>query len=244
MVFTRPLDPPRQRGCNPSIMTDHTIAHALEGIQTRISAACQRAARPAEAVSLVAVSKFHPQSAVQQALEAGQRIFGENRVQEAAAKFPALREKWPDLRLHLIGTLQSNKATEACALADVIESLDRPSLSTALEKASQKTGRLPELFVQVNIGDEPQKSGIATSEADRFIEDALRRFGQHVKGLMAIPPADEDPRPFFHRLAEMNRRHGLPALSMGMSADFETAIAEGATLVRVGTAIFGDRPAP
>lgn len=223
-------------------MTDHTIAHALKGIQTRISTACQKAARPAEAVSLVAVSKFHPQSAVQQALEAGQRIFGENRVQEAAAKFPALREKWPDLRLHLIGTLQSNKATEACALADVIESLDRPSLSTALEKASQKTGRLPELFVQVNIGDEPQKSGIATTEADRFIEDALRRFGRHVKGLMAIPPAEEDPRPFFRRLAEMNRRHGLPALSMGMSADFETAIAEGATLVRVGTAIFGNRP--
>ncbi len=243
MVFIQPLDPSRQRGCNSTIMIDHTIAHALKSIQTRISTACQQAGRASESVSLVAVSKFHPQSAVQQALEAGQRIFGENRVQEAAAKFPALREEWPDLRLHLIGTLQSNKATEACALADVIESLDRPSLSTALEKAAQKAGRLPELFVQVNIGDEPQKSGISMAEADHFIEDSLRRFGGHVKGLMAIPPFDKDPAPFFQKLAEMNRRHGLPALSMGMSSDFETAIMEGATLVRVGTAIFGERPA-
>lgn len=242
MVFIRPLDPPHQRGCNRTIMTDHTIAHALHGIRTRISTACQQAGRPADDVSLVAVSKFHPQSAVRQALEAGQRVFGENRVQEAAAKFPALREDWPDLRLHIIGTLQSNKAAEACALADVIESLDRPSLSTALEKAAQKTGRLPELFIQVNIGDEPQKSGIGTTDADRFIEDALSRFKDHVKGLMAIPPLNEDPRPFFRKLAELNRRHGLPALSIGMSSDFETAIAEGATLVRVGTAIFGNRP--
>lgn len=242
MVFIRPLDPSHQRRCNPAIMTDHTIAHALKSIRIRISTACQQAGRAPDSVSLVAVSKFHPQNAIRQALEAGQRIFGENRVQEAAAKFPTLREEWPDLRLHLIGTLQSNKATEACALADVIESLDRPSLSTALEKASQKTGRLPELFIQVNIGDEPQKSGISTDEADRFIEDALIRFNGHVKGLMAIPPLNEDPRPFFRKLAEMNRRHGLPALSMGMSSDFETAITEGATLVRVGTAIFGKRP--
>ena len=242
MVFAWPLDPSTQRGCNQAIMTDHTIAHSLQNIQTRISTACQQAGRAPDEVSLVAVSKFHPQTAVRQALAAGQRVFGENRVQEAAAKFPALREDWPDLRLHIIGTLQSNKAAEACALADVIESLDRPSLSTALEKAAQKTGRLPDLFVQVNIGDEPQKSGIGTVEADQFIEDALTRFSGHVKGLMAIPPLNEDPRPFFQKLAALNRRHGLPALSMGMSSDFETAIAEGATLVRVGTAIFGERP--
>ncbi|MUG89732.1 YggS family pyridoxal phosphate-dependent enzyme [Bombella sp. ESL0385] len=222
---------------------NHSIAQALTEIRNQMATACHNAHRQADEVQLVAVSKFHPQEAVREALKAGQRIFGENRVQEAAAKFPALREEWPELKLHLIGSLQTNKAVEACALADVIESLDRPSLSTALEKAAQKTGRLPELFVQVNIGDEPQKSGISPLEADRFIEDALSRFGSRIKGLMAIPPLHADPRPFFQKLARLNHRHGLPALSMGMSADFEIAIAEGATIIRVGTAIFGDRPA-
>lgn len=224
-------------------MTEHSIPNALASIRQRITTASHQAGRPEGSTTLIAVSKFHPQSAVLEALQAGQRYFGENRVQEAAAKFPDLKKDWPDLRLHLIGTLQSNKAVEACQLADVIESLDRPSLSKALEKAAQKTGRLPELFIQVNIGDEPQKSGVPTAEADQFIEDCLTRFGKHVKGLMAIPPFDEDPTPYFRKLATLNRRHGFNELSMGMSADFETAIAEGASLIRVGTAIFGSRPA-
>lgn len=144
-------------------MTEHSIPNALASIRQRITTASHQAGRPEGSTTLIAVSKFHPQSAVLEALQAGQRYFGENRVQEAAAKFPDLKKDWPDLRLHLIGTLQSNKAIEACQLADVIESLDRPSLSKALEKAAQKTGRLPELFIQVNIGDEPQKSGVPTA---------------------------------------------------------------------------------
>lgn len=223
-------------------MTENTLSQALHTIQQRITEAEKAAQRPEKSVSLVAVSKFHPQESVIEALKAGQRLFGENRVQEAASKFPLLRERWPDLRLHLIGGLQTNKALEACRIADCIESLDRPSLSGALEKAAQKTGRLPDLLIQVNTGDEPQKFGIPAAEADRFIEESLTRFGNKVKGLMAIPPQDDDPTPHFHTLAALAKCHGLTTLSMGMSSDFEKAITAGATHVRVGSAIFGTRP--
>ena len=223
--------------------TSASIADALSGIRTRIAASVRAAGRDPSSVDLVAVSKFHPQSSVIAALEAGQRLFGENRVQEAAAKFPDLRARWPDLRLHIIGGLQTNKAAEAVRIADMIESLDRPSLSDAIARGADKAGRLPGLLVQVNTGDETQKSGIRLENADRFIEDSLTRFGPSVRGLMCIPPHDQDPTPHFRLLADMATRHGLPVVSMGMSADFEQAIACGATLVRVGSAIFGARPA-
>lgn len=191
---------------------------------------------------LVAVSKTHGPALIGQALAAGQRLFGENRVQEAAAKFPALRTDWPDLRLHLIGGLQTNKARQAVHLADVIESLDRPRLAEALDEAIQKEGRAPVLLVQVNVGDEPQKAGCPSAEADGFIAACRARFGPALQGLMCIPPAAADPAPHFRRLAAMAARHGLGVLSMGMSGDFEAAIAAGATHVRVGSAIFGVRP--
>ncbi|MDF7674185.1 YggS family pyridoxal phosphate-dependent enzyme [Acetobacteraceae bacterium ESL0709] len=223
-------------------MTKNAISDHLKQIHQKIRQACLKAQRPEESVSLVAVSKFHPIDSVKEALEAGQRLFGENRVQEAAEKFPLLRKDWPDLRLHIIGGLQTNKALEACRLADVIETLDRPALSEALDKAAQKLGRLPDLLIQVNTGDEPQKSGIARDDADQFIEASMKHFGPSIKGLMAIPPVHEPSGPHFRLLAEMARRHGLETVSMGMSADFEAAIAEGATMVRVGSAIFGTRP--
>lgn len=221
---------------------ENEIAARLASVRARIAQACATADRAPSDVSLVAVSKFHPREAVEAALKAGQTLFGENRVQEAAAKFPPLREKWPDLRLHVIGGLQTNKAADAVRLADMIESLDRPALSDAIERAAQKAGRLPELLVQVNTGDEPQKSGVAREAADAFIEESMRRFGDRLRGLMAIPPEGADPAPHFRFLAQLARRHGLATLSMGMSADFEAAIAQGATLVRVGSAIFGPRP--
>ncbi len=212
-------------------------------MRARIAAAARRAGRAPEDVALVAVCKTHPASAVLQAIQAGQRRFGENRVQEAAAKFPPLRAACPDLRLHLIGGLQTNKARDALRLADVIETLDRARLADALADAADREGRLPTLLVQVNTGDEPQKSGIARAEADAFVAACRRRFGAALAGLMCIPPADADPAPHFAWLAACAARHGLGVLSMGMSADFEVAIAHGATHVRVGTAIFGHRPA-
>ncbi len=218
------------------------IAAALARIRRRIHEAAERAGRPAGAVDLVAVSKTHPGQAVAAALGAGQELFGENRVQEAQSKFPPLRPDWPGLRLHLIGPLQTNKAEDAVGLADVIETLDRLRLADALERASQKAGRLPRLLVQVNIGAEPQKAGVLPDDADRFIDDCWRRFGNRLVGLMAIPPAGADPVPFFRRLAAMGAAHGLARLSMGMSGDFEQAIGCGATSVRIGTAIFGGRP--
>lgn len=221
-----------------------TIAHALARIQDRIAEATARANRPAGSVSLVAVSKTHPATAVEQALAAGQILFGENRVQEAAQKFPALRPAHPGLRLHIIGGLQTNKAEDAVRLADVIESLDRPKLATALAAAMAKLGRRPDLLIQVNTGDEPQKSGVPRAEADAFIREAREALGLPVAGLMCIPPAEDDPRPHFAYLANLAARHGLGVLSMGMSGDFESAIAEGATHVRVGSAIFGARDYP
>ncbi|MCQ8239261.1 YggS family pyridoxal phosphate-dependent enzyme [Rhizosaccharibacter radicis] len=207
-----------------------------------MDAALRAAGRPAGSATLVAVSKFHPAAAVEAAVALGQRCFGENRVQEAAAKFPPLRDRVPDLRLHLIGALQTNKAEDAVRLFDTIEVLDRARLSDAIARAADRVGRLPALLVQVNIGDEPQKAGIATAEADRFLRTQKERFGDALRGVMCIPPADGDPIPFFRRMAALASAHGLPDLSMGMSDDFERAIGEGATHVRVGTALFGARP--
>ena len=228
-------------GATPS---PHAIADRLSAIRARMDAAAVQASRNPADVTLVAVSKFHPQASVRAALQAGQHVFGENRVQEAAEKFPALRADSPDMRLHLIGGLQTNKAREAVRLADMIESLDRPALADALDRAAQTQGRLPDLLVEVNTGDEPQKFGVPREQADALIRACRQRFGNRLRGLMCIPPAQEDPRPHFRLLRAMAHTHGLSVLSMGMSADFEQAIAEGATLVRVGTAIFGPRPTP
>ena len=206
-----------------------------------MAAAALAAGRQPEEVTLVAVSKTHPEARVAEAIAAGQLVFGENRVQEAARKFGGVRRGDPQLRLHLIGALQSNKAEAAVGLADVIETLDRMRLADAIAQAAAASGRCPELLVQVNIGDEPQKSGVPTDEADGFIRAMRVRFGAAVQGLMCIPPAAADPAPYFKRLAEMADAHGLAVRSMGMSGDFEAAIAAGATHVRVGSAIFGSR---
>jgi len=218
------------------------VADNLHRVRDRIAAAAIRAGRDPADITLVAVSKTKPAEAVAVALAAGQSVFGENRVQEAAGKFPALRAAHPGLRLHLIGGLQTNKAREAVRLADVIESLDRPRLADAIADAIAREGRTPALLIEVNVGDEPQKAGISRAEADRFIADCKARFGAALRGLMTVPPAADDPAPHFAWLADRAARHGLPVVSMGMSADFELAIACGATWVRVGSAIFGSRP--
>lgn len=218
-----------------------SIAANLAAVQSRIAAAARAAGRRPDEVTLVAVSKTVPQAGVRAALEAGQRVFGENRVQEAAAKFAALRGASLRPVLHLIGGLQTNKAAEAVRIANVIESLDRPRLADALDAAIQRAGRSPRLLVQVNVGSEEQKSGVGPEEADTFVEACRTRFGEALCGLMCVPPLDQDPEPHFQWLAACARRHGLPILSMGMSGDFECAIAHGATHVRVGSAIFGHR---
>ena len=220
-----------------------SIPDRLHVVQCRIAAATASAGRAPGSVRLVAVSKTHPEAAVRSALAAGQTLFGENRVQEAVAKFPGLRADYPGLRLHLIGGLQTNKARDAVQVADVIESLDRVRLADAIEDAMARTGRSPRLLVQVNVGDEAQKAGVGRASADNFIDACRRRFGGVLCGLMGIPPADADPAPHFAWLAACAGRHGLGVLSMGMSGDFEVAIREGATLVRVGSAVFGERPA-
>ena len=217
------------------------IAANLTRIRARIEAAIQAAGRAPGAAQLVAVSKTNPIEAVQAALAAGQRLFGENRVQEAESKFPALRASHPDLRLHIIGPLQTNKARDAVRLADVIETLDRPKLATALAEAMLKEGRRPDLLIQVNTGAEPQKAGILPAEAPAFIQACRETWHLPILGLMCIPPAEDDPGPHFNLLAQLARDHGLATLSMGMSGDFETAIRHGATHVRVGSAIFGAR---
>lgn len=205
-------------------------------VRAHIATAARAAGRDPAMITLIAVSKLHPQAAVQAALDAGATVFGENRVQEAAEKFPL-----PGARLHIIGGLQTNKAEQAVRLADAIDSLDRPHLADAIDHAAQRAGRLPDLLVQVNIGNEPQKSGVPTAEADAFIRAMRTRFGSALKGLMCIPPLQADPAPFFRTLAEMADVHGLPIRSMGMSGDYEAAIAAGATHIRIGTAIFGQR---
>ncbi len=217
------------------------VAGNLRAVLDRIAAAATRAGRRPEDVTLVAVAKTHPVAAVEAALAAGQLHFGENRVQEAAGKFPPLRAAHPGLRLHLIGGLQTNKARDAVRIGDVIETLDRPKLADAIADAIRKEGRTPTLLIEVNVGDEPQKSGVPHATADAFITACRDRFGAAIAGLMCIPPEGEDPRPHFTWLADRAARHGLKVLSMGMSADFEIAIACGATHVRVGTAIFGAR---
>ncbi len=214
-----------------------TIARNLASIQARIAVAAHAAGRRPESIHLVAVSKTHGREAVLEAVAAGQTLFGENRVQEAAAKFPI-----PGARLHLIGGLQTNKAAQAIRLAASIDSLDRMKLADAIAVAAEASGHLPELLVQVNIGDEPQKSGVPLAQADALIRACQTRFGRALKGLMCIPPAGLDPAPFFQRLGAMADVHGLPVRSMGMSADFEAAISAGATHLRIGTAIFGSRP--
>lgn len=212
----------------------------LDEVRARIARAAATARRRPEEVTLVAVSKTHDADAVRPLLDAGHRVFGENRVQEAAAKWPALKTDHPDVRLHLIGQLQSNKAEEAVALFDVIHSVDRPSLVAALGKAMDSAGRRPDCFVQVNLGEEPQKGGCAPAELPALLEHAAAG-GLAVAGLMCIPPADVEPAPYFALLARLARRHGLAGLSMGMSGDYETAVTIGATHVRVGTALFGER---
>ena len=223
--------------------TSSTVLARLAEVQARIAAAVAQAGRPPGSVTLVAVSKTHPREAVLQAMQGGQLVFGENRVQEATAKFAGLHAAHPGLRLHLIGGLQTNKAREAVRVADVIESLDRPRLADAIADAIAKEGRTPDLLVQINVGDEPQKAGVAVADADRFIEACKERFGRSLTGLMCVPPAADDPMPHFAWLAACAGRHGLAAVSMGMSGDYEAAIRQGSTHVRLGSALFGVRPA-
>jgi PLP dependent protein len=229
----------RQNSAYCQRMSD-SISDNLRRVQDRIANAAAAAGRKPEDVTLVAVSKTKPVEAIVAALTAGQMVFGENRVQEAATKFPALRPDY-NLSLHIIGGLQTNKAREAVRIADVIETLDRPKLADAIEAAISREGRTPSLLIEVNTGSEPQKSGVDRDQADEFIGACQTRFGAALIGLMCVPPLGEDPRPHFTWLAEQAARHGLKTVSMGMSADFEVAIACGATWVRVGSAIFGSR---
>jgi pyridoxal phosphate enzyme (YggS family) len=219
------------------------IAANLAAVRRKIAAAADAAGRSPESVELVAVSKTHSAEAVSEALLAGHRIFGENRVQEAQGKYPELRVRFPDLILHLIGPLQTNKVRDALAMFDVIESVDRPRLAEALAKEMEHGGRRPPCLIEVNTGEEAQKAGIMPAAADRFIAECRDRLGLPIIGLMCVPPVDEEPALHFALLREIARRNGLTTLSMGMSADFEKAIRFGATHVRVGTAIFGARGA-
>jgi hypothetical protein len=221
-------------------MADTSAAQRLDEVRDRIAHAAALARRATQEVTLIAVSKTHPAEAIVPLIEAGQRVFGENRVQEAQGKWPGLRERFPDLQLHLIGRLQSNKAEDAVALFDTIHSVDRLSLVAALARAMDKAGRRPACFIQVNIGDEPQKGGCAVAELDPLAA-ACRDGGLPLAGLMCIPPADVEPAPYFALLSKLARRHGVTGISMGMSSDYETAVMTGATHVRVGTALFGER---
>jgi len=212
----------------------------LSTVRDNIARSEKIAGRPAGSTTLIAISKTKPVEAIEALIGEGQMVFGENRVQEAALKFPPLRERYPDLQLHMVGQLQSNKADEAVALFDCIHSLDRPSLAKALAGAMDKAGRRVPCFVQVNIGEEAQKGGCAIAELPRFLAD-VKALGLPVVGLMAVPPADLEPSPYFALLAKLAREHGLGQLSMGMSGDYETAVRIGATHVRVGSALFGAR---
>jgi PLP dependent protein len=224
-----------------TVASAEEIAERLARVRARVAEAALRANRRPEDVALIAVSKTKPAELVRAALAAGQMIFGENRVQEAALKFPALRAEAQGLELHVIGGLQTNKTRDAVRIADVIQTLDRPRLADALEVAMAKEHRTPRLLVEVNTGEEPRKSGVPRAQCDDFIAACKDRFGARLVGLMCIPPRDQDPTPHFAWLADRAARHGLMVLSMGMSADFEQAIACGATWVRVGSAIFGAR---
>lgn len=223
-------------------MSAAAVAAGLAAVKREIATAARRAARLPGEVTLVAVSKGHGEAAAKAALAAGHRVFGENRVQEAQAKWPPLKRAFAGVRLHLVGPLQTNKAAAAVALFDAIESVDRPRLVAALARQMQAQGRHPACFVQVNTGEEPQKAGAPPDEADALIGEA-RRAGLPVVGLMAMPPAGEEPSLHFALLASIAQRNRLACLSMGMSADYATAVAFGATHVRVGQAVFGPRPA-
>ena len=215
--------------------------NGLAAVRAEIARACRDTGRDPAAVTLVAVSKTFGADAIEPVIAAGQRVFGENRVQEAKAKWPPLMERHGGLQLHLVGTLQSNKAREAVALFDAIHAVDRASLAEALGKEIARQGRKPLLFVEVNTGEEPQKGGVPPQEADAFLVACGDRYGLTISGLMCVPPVDEPPAPHFALTAKIARRNGLSLLSMGMSSDFPTAIAFGATHIRVGTAIFGVR---
>jgi PLP dependent protein len=221
---------------------DIPAGHAgLAQVRQRIADAAADAGRRAQDITLVAVSKTFEASAIEPVIEAGQRVFGENRVQESKAKWPELRSRYGAIELHLIGPLQSNKAQEAVALFDCIQSLDREKLARVLADEIQRQGRSPEVFVEINSGEEEQKAGIRPRDADRFIAECRTSYGLTISGLMCIPPADEEPALHFALLETIARRNGIKGLSIGMSADFETAIRFGATHVRVGSAIFGER---
>jgi pyridoxal phosphate enzyme (YggS family) len=224
---------------NPSIT--RPLPSALASVETDILRACVEARRDRASVTLIAVSKTFDAEAIAPVIAAGQRVFGENRVQEAKAKWPGLMSTYPGLALHLIGPLQSNKAKEAVALFDAIHSVDRPSICEALAKEIDSQKRRPGLFVQLNTGEEPQKAGVAPAEADAFITACREKYGLEISGLMCIPPVDEAPAPHFALTAKIAARNGLKNLSMGMSADFAIAIQFGATYIRVGSAIFGHR---
>jgi pyridoxal phosphate enzyme (YggS family) len=216
-------------------------ADGLAAVRAEIARACRDAGRDPAGVTLVAISKTFGAEAIEPVIAAGQRVFGENRVQEAKAKWPPLIARHGGIELHLVGSLQSNKAREAVALFDAIHSLDRASLAEALAKEIAHQGRNPRLLVEVNTGAEPQKAGVRPEEADAFLATCRDQYGLTIAGLMCIPPVDEAPAPHFALTARIARRNGLQLLSMGMSADFSTAIAFGATHIRVGTAIFGGR---
>jgi pyridoxal phosphate enzyme (YggS family) len=213
----------------------------LAKVRDQIARACAEARRDPASVTLVAISKTFGADAIEPVIAAGQRVFGENRVQEAKAKWPALKQRHGGIELHLVGSLQSNKAKEAVALFDAIHSVDRPSLAEALAKEIARQGRTPTLFVEINTGAEPQKAGVLPQETDAFLKACRERYGLSIAGLMCLPPAHEPPAPHFALTAKIARRNGLSLLSMGMSADFSLAIEFGATHVRVGTAIFGER---
>jgi PLP dependent protein len=225
-------------------MSENDAVEGLELVRESIRRSASDYGRDPSSITLVAVSKTFPAEAIEPVLDAGQRIFGENYVQEAKAKWPSLRERYDGVELHMIGPLQSNKAREAVELFDVIHTLDRPSLAEALAKEIARQGKRPRLLVQVNTGEELQKGGVIPTEIDAFLEACHSRYGLQIEGLMCIPPAEDPPSPHFALLNTIARRHGLPMLSMGMSADFDAAIQLGATHVRVGSAIFGARSRP
>src|SRR6201986_5346986 len=225
---------------NPSPITTH-LPTGLARVEQEIARACKEARRDRASVTLVAVSKKFAADAIVPVISAGQRVFGENRVQEAKAKWPALMSAYPGIAVHLIGPLQSKKAKEAVALFDAIHSVDRPSVCQALAKEIVSQKRRPQLFVQLNTGEEPQKAGVAPAEADAFIASCREKYGLPISGLFCIPPVDDPPAPHFALTAKIAARNGLANLSMGMSADFAVAIQFGATHVRIGTAIFGAR---
>ena len=226
---------------HPAYLDVETAHAGLSLVRRRIADAAAEAGRALADITLVAVSKTFDAAAIEPVIDAGQRVFGENRVQESKAKWPELRARHSGIKLHLIGPLQSNKAQEAVALFDCIQSLDREKLARVLAEEIQRQGRAPELFVEINTGGEEQKAGIAPRDADRFIASCRTAYGLTIAGLMCIPPADDEPALHFALLETIAKRNGLKGLSMGMSADFETAIRFGATHVRVGSAIFGER---